>query len=198
MKPRQSTGGWQQLVNEVELARIRLANAKSKFTAKRKQSLLAKRQRREAKEAARSAKKQARQAKKEVNEAELILTEAEARLSLARKSTIRSKTKPAATAAKPTLKASRKKVGVRIMPHKGKPANRAASESRIGSAQMPSAARQVDKTLLVMPRDSAHEDTPPPIVPEQDISPMDSPIASQPDSGSDQPPPTEPNGDRFS
>ena len=56
MKPRQSTGGWQQLVNEVELARIRLANAKSKFTAKRKQSLLAKRQRREAKEAARSAK----------------------------------------------------------------------------------------------------------------------------------------------
>jgi hypothetical protein len=70
----------QKLLEELQLARVRLAKVKGALVSAKEQARLAKRRRKEAKEVARRAKKQARLAKKEVLEAELILAEAESRV----------------------------------------------------------------------------------------------------------------------
>jgi hypothetical protein len=65
MRTKQQLAGSQKLVNEIQLARVRLARAESKWELADEQAREARRRRKEAKQAARRAKKQARQAKQE-------------------------------------------------------------------------------------------------------------------------------------
>jgi len=65
MRTRQPNAGSQRLINEIQLARLKLAQAESKWEVADEQAREARRRRKEAKQAARRAKKTARQAKEE-------------------------------------------------------------------------------------------------------------------------------------
>ncbi|HTY86127.1 MAG TPA: hypothetical protein VMB80_01570 [Candidatus Acidoferrum sp.] len=65
MSTRQPNAGSQKLINEIQLARLKLAQAESKWELADEQAREARRRRKEAKQAARRAKKAARQAKEE-------------------------------------------------------------------------------------------------------------------------------------
>jgi len=80
MKANQQTDASKDLMGEVRLARLELANAESRLATAKAQARLARRRRKEAKQAARRAKKQARLAKKKAAGAKLALAELEARL----------------------------------------------------------------------------------------------------------------------
>jgi hypothetical protein len=79
---RQNTGP-QKLVNEIQLARVRLARAESKWELADEQAREARRRRKEAKQAARRAKKLARQAKQEFAAAKEALIEMEEKFAAA-------------------------------------------------------------------------------------------------------------------
>jgi hypothetical protein len=65
---------------EIQLARVRLAQAEGQLATAREQARLARRRRKEAKQAARRAKKEVRLVKEQVAEAELALAELETRV----------------------------------------------------------------------------------------------------------------------
>jgi hypothetical protein len=83
MRTKQPIAGPKKLVNEIQLARIRLARAESKWELADEQAREARRRRKEARQAARQAKKLARQAKKEFAAAKEALIEMEEKFAAA-------------------------------------------------------------------------------------------------------------------
>jgi len=83
MRTRRQNAGSQRLINEIQLARLKLAQAESKWELAAEQAREARRRRKEARQAARRAKKHARQARDEFAAAKEALTKLEEKFALA-------------------------------------------------------------------------------------------------------------------
>ncbi len=132
--------GSQKLINEIQLARVRLARAESKWELADEQARAARRRRKEAKQAARRARKQARQAKREFAEAKEALIATEERFATIVERTARArKLARARRAAKAAVARTRAKLsqpaGVRATPKRAILAiQRASAASRVRAA----------------------------------------------------------------
>jgi hypothetical protein len=91
MKATKGTGSQDNLIGDIEIARVRLAEAQVQCKAAKEQARLAKRRRKEARQAARQARKQARLAKAGFAEAKQALAKAEKKLARAQKRAAKAK-----------------------------------------------------------------------------------------------------------
>ncbi len=161
MNASKPTATRQSLIQEIRLARVRLAKAESQRKVAQEQARLAKRRRKAAKEAARRAKKKAKRAKRAVAEAKRGLAEAEKNYALAARRAARTRTR-SRPPAKAGVVARRKKPVRRPIARSASPAASPGSKPVRPDLPKPGAARGVsgvkpavagERTSIAVPRD---------------------------------------------